>query len=171
MKQGVITKITTVLQHLPMVRNLAHQKFGSQFIITLVRSCNGQFCKVAQHLNDAVKPASNETRVQDFFRETDLHSLVLAQSVLGLLPARGKLRLCLCLDRTEGDFGQGQVNALLLTVGQGAFQVSRYWELLDHCRGNSNAAQRIAVRQVCVRVLGKDRIGGALGDREFAGHS
>ena len=99
MKQRLVAKITTVLQLLPVVRNLARQKFVSQFIIALIKSRNVQFCEVAQHLNDAVKLASNETRIQDFFRETDLNDLVLAQLVLDLLPAQGKLRLC--LDRTE----------------------------------------------------------------------
>lgn len=80
-----------------------------------------QFCEVAEPLNDAVKPASNETRIQDFFRETELNYLVLSQLLLSLLPATGKLRLC--LDRTEWDFGRCQVNILLVTVGQSPFQV------------------------------------------------
>ncbi|RZK37293.1 MAG: IS4 family transposase [Hymenobacter sp.] len=168
MKQRLITKITALLQHAPVVRNLARQKFIAQFIIALVKSRNVQFGEVAQHLNDAVKVASNETRIQDFFRETDLDYLVLAQLLLSLLPVQGKLRLC--LDRTEWDFGKCQVNILLLTVGQGAFQVPLYWELLDNRSGNSNASDRIALLQVCVKLLGRERIGLVLGDREFVGH-
>jgi len=154
---------------MPVVRNLARQKFVSQFILALIKSRNVQFCEVAQHLNDAVKVASNETRIQDFFREVRLDYLVLAQLLLGLLPATGKLRLC--LDRTEWDFGQCQVNILLVTVGRGAFQVPLYWELLDNRSGNSNAADRIALLQICVRLLGKERIGLVLGDREFVGQT
>ena len=67
MKQGLIAKMTTVLQHVPLVRNLARQKFITHFVIGLIKSRNVPFCEVAQHLNDAVKPASNETRIQDFF--------------------------------------------------------------------------------------------------------
>ena len=167
MKQRLIAKITTLLQHAPVVRNLARQKFVSQFVIALLKSRNVQFGEVAQHLNDAVKVASNETRIQDFFRETDLTYFVLAQLLLSLLPTQGKLRLC--LDRTEWDFGQCQVNILLVTVGQGTFQVPLYWELLDNRSGNSNATDRIALLQVCVQLLGKDRIGLVLGDREFVG--
>ena len=168
MKQRLSAKITTVLQHAPVVRNLARQKFVAQFIIALLKSRNVQFGEVAHHLNDAVKVASNETRIQDFFRETDLNYLVLAQLLISLLPTKGKLRLC--LDRTEWDFGQCQVNILLVTVGQGAFQLPLYWELLDNRSGNSHAADRIALLQVCVQLLGKDRIGLVLGDREFVGH-
>ena len=152
---------------MPIVRHLSRQKFIAQFIIGLIKSRNVQFCEVAQHLNDAVKLASNETRIQDFFREVDLNYLLLAHLLLTLLPATGKLRLC--LDRTEWDFGQCQVNLLLVTVGQGEFQLPLYWELLDNRSGNSSAADRIALLQVCVQVLGKHRIGLVLGDREFVG--
>ena len=151
-----------------LVRNLARQKFVAHFVIGLIKSRNVQFCEVAQHLNDAVKPTSNETRIQDFFREVDLDYLVLARLLVSLLPIQGKLRLC--LGRTEWDFGQCQVNILLVTVGQGAFQVPVYWELLDNRSGNSNAAQRIAVLEVCLAVLGREQIGLVLGNREFVGH-
>ena len=41
----------------------------------------------------------------------------------------------------------------------------------DNRSGHSNAAQRIAVRQVCLDLLGRERIGLVLGDREFVGHA
>ncbi|AWM32997.1 hypothetical protein [Hymenobacter nivis] len=93
---------------------------------------------------------------------------MLAYLLVSLLPIQGKLRLC--LDRTEWNFGQCQVNILLVTMGQGAFQVSLYWELPDNRSGNSSAAQRIAVLEVCLAVLGRERIGVVLGNREFVGH-
>jgi len=65
-KQCLSAKLTTLFQHAPVVRNLACQKFIGQFVIALLKSRNVQFCEVAQHLNDAVKPASNETRIQVF---------------------------------------------------------------------------------------------------------
>ena len=168
MKQRLIAKITTVLQHVPLVGHLSRQKFIAQFVIGLIKSRNVQFCEVAQHLNDAVKPASNETRIQNFFRDVPLDYLIFARLIVRLLPANGKLRLC--LDRTEWDFGQCQVNILLVTVGCGEWHVPLYWELLDNRSGNSNAAQRIAVLEVCVALLGRERIGLVLGDREFVGH-
>ncbi|MGI4869905.1 MAG: IS4 family transposase [Janthinobacterium lividum] len=169
MKQRLIAKITTVLQHAPIVRHLARQKFVSQFVTALVKSRNVQFCEVAQHLNDTVKLASNETRIQDFFREVPLNYLLLAHLLLRLLPATGKLRLC--IDRTEWDFGKCQVNILLVTVGQDDFTLPLYWELLDNRSGNSNTADRIALLQVCVQVLGHHRIGLVIGEREFVGHA
>ena len=81
------------------MRNLVRQKFITHFVIGLIKSRNVQFCEVAQPLSDAVKPTSNETRVQDFFREVNLDYLVLARLLVSFLPIQGKLRLC--LDRTE----------------------------------------------------------------------
>jgi len=168
-KQCLIAKITTLLQQLPIVRNLARQKLVAHFIIGLLKSRDVPFCEVAQHLNDAVKPASNETRIQDFFRQVTLDYLALARLLARLLPGKGKL--CLCLDRTEWDFGQGQVNILLVTVGRGDWHVPLYWHLLDNRSGNSNAAQRIAVLEECLAVVGRDQVELVLGDREFVGHT
>ena len=45
-----------------------------------------------------------------------------------------------------------------------------YWELLDNKSGNSNSDDRIDLLKKCINLLGKDRIGLFLGDREFVGH-
>ena len=83
------------------------------------------FGEVAQYLKDAVKPASNETRIQGFFRQVNLDYLLIAKLLISLLPARGKLRLC--LGRTEWDFGQCQVNIMLVTAGAGDVHVPLCW--------------------------------------------
>ena len=68
MKQHSAAKITMFLHQAQFVRHWSRQKFVSPFVTSLIKSRNVQFGEVAQHLNDAVKPASNETRIQDFFR-------------------------------------------------------------------------------------------------------
>ena len=156
------------MHHAPLVQNLARKKFIARFLVGLVKSRNVQFCEVAQHLNDRVKPASNEPRIQDFFREVPLNYLALATLLVRLLPGQGKLRLC--LDRTEWDFGKCQVNSLLVTVGRGDCHWPLCWELLDNRSGNSHADDRIALLDFCLRVLGPDRVGLVVGDREFVGH-
>ena len=77
----------------------------------------------------------------------------------------------MCIDRTEWDFDQCQANILLVTVGSGTWHVPLYWELLDNRSGNSNAAQRIAVLEKYVTLLGRERIGLVLDDRAFVGHN
>ena len=71
-KQYFAAKITTLLQQAPFVGHWSRQKFVGQFILGLIKSRNVQFGEVAQHLNDAAKPASNETRIQDFFAKCAL---------------------------------------------------------------------------------------------------
>lgn len=61
--------------------------------------------------------------------------------LLSLLPQKGKF--CICIDRTEWDFGQCQVNVLMVLVGQGNFYIPFYWKLLDNKSGNSNSEDRI----------------------------
>lgn len=137
-------------------------------MVGLLKSRNVQFCEVAQHLNDAVKVASNETRIQDLFRKVPLDYLALALLLVSLLPRHGKLRLC--LDRTGWDFGQCQVNILLVAVGCGDRHWPLCWELLDNRSGNSNAGDRIRLLDSCLRVLGHHRVGLVVGDHEFVGH-
>ena len=45
-----------------------------------------------------------------------------------------------------------------------------YWELLDNKSGNSNAQDRIDLLTLCLNIVGKERIGLVIGDREFVGH-
>ena len=70
-KQCLIAPMTTVLPRVPLVRNLSRQKVIAQFLIGLLKRRNVRFGEVAQHLNDAAKPASNENRIQHFFRDVD----------------------------------------------------------------------------------------------------
>jgi hypothetical protein len=167
-KQSFVAQITRVLGKVPIVKNLARRKFICQFVVGLIKSRNVQFCEVAQHLNDKAKLTSNEVRIQDFFREAELDYGFVAILLLSLLPAKGKLRLC--IDRTEWNFGACQVNVLMIIAGAGSMQVPLYWELLDNKSGNSSAHERIELLKQCIEVVGKERIGLVVGDREFVGH-
>ena len=84
-------------------------------------------------MNEKVKLASNENRIQDFFRETELDYFFVATLLISLLPKDKKLRLC--IDRTEWDFGDCQVNILMILVGCGDLQIPLYWDLLDNETG------------------------------------
>jgi hypothetical protein len=56
-------------------------------------------------------------------------------------------------------------------VGRGDCHWPLCWELLDNRSGNSNAGDRAALLDFCLRVLGPDRVGLVVGDREFVGHA
>jgi hypothetical protein len=168
MNQKLTDEITSVLSKVPIVENLSRKKFISLFILGLIKSRNVQFCEVAVHLNDQAKLTSNEVRIQDFFRQVELDYFYVALLLVSLLAAKEKLRLC--IDRTEWDFGGCRVNILMVVVGYGSCQLPLYWQMLDNNSGNSCYEDRKELIESCVEVVGKERIGLIIGDREFVGH-
>jgi Transposase DDE domain len=167
MKQYFTNEVKTVLDKIQIVKNLSRKKFISSFILALIKSRKVQFNEIAVHLNDDVKSTSNETRIQDFFREVDLDYKSVALLLILFLPSKSKLTIC--IDRTEWDFGGCQVNILMFLVRCGDIHLPLYWELLDNKSGNSNYTDRIDILKSCIEILGKERIGLVLGDREFIG--
>lgn len=168
MKTSFNDKIREVFCKVKIVQNLARQKFIFRFLVGLIKSRKVQFCEVAQHLNEQVQDVSNEVRIQDFFRQVELDYEQVALLLCLFVKCKDKVRLC--IDRTEWDFGKCQVNLLMVLASQGAVQVPLYWELLDNKSGNSSTQDRKAIIAKCIRLLGKERIGIVIADREFVGH-
>ena len=162
------TEITSILEKIPIVKNLARKKFVILFVLAMIKTRAVQFCEIAQALNDKAKASSNEVRIQDFFREVALNYEQVALLLAMFLPRRGKVTLC--IDRTEWDFGKCQVNILMIVVRCKEITIPLYWELLDNNSGNSNTGDRISLLKKCIQLLGAKRIGLFLGDREFIGH-
>lgn len=169
MKQSLMAEVTEILSKAPIVQNLARKKFIAQFTVGLIKSKNVQFCQVAQHLNDQAKVSSNEVRIQDFFREVTLNYQHVAILLLSLLSSKKKLRLC--IDRTEWDFGLHQANILMVVVSDGTITVPLCWEMLNNRSGNSSCHQRNNLLANCIELIGAERIGLVIGDREFVGHA
>ncbi len=167
MKQYCSAEVTAILDTVPIVKNLARKKFIVLFVLAMIKTRSVQFCEIAQNLNDKVKASSNETRIQDFFREVELSYEQVALLLAVFLPRKGKVTLC--IDRTEWDFGKCQVNILMVVVRCRQITLPLYWEMLDNNSGNSNTGDRIKLLKKCTALLGR-RISLFLGDREFIGH-
>lgn len=168
MKKIFHAKVKELFSKVKIVKNLARQKFVLGFLLGLIKSRKVQFCEVAQHLNDGTKDICNEVRIQDFFRQVELNYGQVALLLCLCLNRKDKVRLC--IDRTEWDFGRCQVNIFMVLACQGAVQVPLYWELLDNKSGNSATEDRKALISKCIGLLGKERIGIVVADREFVGH-
>jgi Transposase DDE domain len=166
-KQSLKREITQILHDAPIVDNFARKTFVSLFVMALIQLRKVQFSELATVLNEDVKIASNQNRIEDFFRQVSLNFEAVARLMLALLPRKAKLRLT--IDRTEWDFGKCQVNILMVLVGCGELQLPFYWELLDNKSGNSSSQDRIDLLEKCFAVLDKKRIGLVVGDREFVG--
>jgi hypothetical protein len=169
MKTSFSDKVKEVFAKVLIVKNLARQKFVFSFLLGLIKSRKVQFCEIAQHLNQEAQDICNEVRIQDFFRQAELDYEQIAVLLCLFLNRKHKVRLC--MDRTEWDFGKCQVNILMVLASQGAVQVPLYWELLDNQSGNSSTSDRQALLAKCIRLLGKERIGILIADREFVGHA
>ncbi len=117
---------------------------------------------------DTIQVKSIAHRLEDFFKEAEFDYETIALLLVFCLGA-GKIRLC--IDRTEWDFGTSQVNILMVIACNGTKHVPLYWELLDNKSGNSNAADRIALLENIVSLIGIERIGIVIADREFIGHT
>lgn len=168
MKQSLKSEITSILHSLPIVDNLARKTFVALFITALIQIRKVQFNELATVLNHRAKIASNQNRIEDFFRDVTLNFQAIAQLMVTLLPKNTKLRLT--IDRTEWDFGKCQVNILMVLVRYGDLQLPLYWELLDNKSGNSNSQDRIDLLEKCFAIVDKKRVGLVVGDREFVGN-
>ena len=63
MKQYCYAEVTTILDKVPIVKNLARKKFIVLFVLAIIKTRAVQFCEIAQEFNDQVKASSNETRI------------------------------------------------------------------------------------------------------------
>jgi hypothetical protein len=168
MKQSLEREITQIIHAAPIVDNFARKTCLAMIVVALIQTRKVQFNELATVLNDEAKIASNQNRIEDFFREVTLNFGEVARLMIALLPPRVKLRLT--IDRTEWNFGLCQVNILMILVGYRDLQIPLYWELLDNKSGNSNGQSRIELLEKCFVLIDKKRIGLVLGDREFVGH-
>lgn len=168
MKKYCTDEVISILDIIPIVSNKARKKFVILLVLAMIKTRKVQFGELAEELNPDVLASSNETRIQDFFREVTLDYTKVALLLAFFLPKRGKVTLC--IDRTEWDFGQCQVNFLMIVARCKDITIPLYWELLENNSGNSNTDDRIDLLKKCIALLGAKRIGLFLGDREFIGH-
>ncbi len=166
----VISSVSEYLQYVEIVSHLSRQKMLVQTLMAMLKSRSVVLSELAVHLNDKVKTASNETRLQDFFREVAFDYKATARFLYSFLQTQKGEKIRLSIDRTEWDFGEQQTNILMVIATKGCYTVPLYWEMLDNKSGNSNTENRIDVIQKCIDLIGAQNIGLLVGDREFIGH-
>ena len=162
-------KVRTKLKNfdrVPLATNLARQKCFVGAVTGLIQAKNVQLPQIAKHFNDQRTPQANERRLQAFLTDYtfDYHRVAM---MMTLFIPRG--RVTLCLDRTEWTFGQCEVNILMLTARCGEVAIPLFWDLLDNHSGNSAVDDRTKLLDEAIALLGLDRIGLLVADREFVG--
>jgi Transposase DDE domain len=166
MKRIIKDKVIELLSKIPLAKNLARKKFISSFILGLIDSRKVQFNEVAIHIESDAKLESVERNIQSFFKDYDFDYEQVCLLLVMFLP-RGQLSLS--IDRTEWDFGAYQCNILMIVAKNDSVGIPLFWDLLDNKSGNSNCQDRCDLLAKLIKVIGKERIGVIVGDREFIG--
>lgn len=167
MKDFIGSKIRDIFSKIPLAKNLSRQKFISEFTLGVIKSRNVQFKEVGLQFTTDAKVESNERRIQSFFKDFEFDYEQVALLLVMFLP-KGKLSLS--IDRTEWDFGTYQCNILMIVARYEDVGIPLFWDLLDNKSGNSSTQNRKDLIGKVISLVGTDRIGVIVGDREFIGH-
>lgn len=161
----IFQKIDTLMPFKPI--NLARKKFMLLFVEGLIKGRSVQFVEVANHMSTQAQTASNVRRIQDFMANYALDYQQIALLLCCFLPAKGQITLA--IDRTNWQFGQCDINFLVISAYCQGTAVPVWFELLkDKQGGNSCEKERIVVLKACLRLL-KNRSVAIVADREFVG--
>ena len=166
MKDFLTPKVVKLLANFSLVNHLSRQKCALQAILAMIKTRSVQLSELGFELNDEVKPASNERRLQGFFKDATLNESEFA-FLLSLFLSFGKVDLS--MDRTEWDFGKTQVNLLVISGSCQGMSIPLFIDFLDNKSGNSNTEDRIAIFKKVILLLGGARINSFSADREFIG--
>ena len=169
MEGVLINSVSEYLKYTQIVSNLSRQKMLIMTICSMIKTRSVVLSEIAVQLNNDAKTSSNETRLQDFFREVEFDYDALAEFIFIFLMANPTQKIRLTIDRTNWEFGDHSINILMIIASNGKNHVPLFWELLDNQGGNSNCEQRNELLQKCIKLVGANRIGLLLGDREFIG--
>ena len=147
--------------------NLARKKFMVLFVEGLIKGRSVQFIEIANHMSTQVKTESNLRRIQDFVANYELNYEQIALLLCCFLPSKGQITLA--IDRTNWQFGECDINFLVISVYCQGSAIPLWFELLeDKQGGNSNEAERITVLEACLRLLSHRSVA-LTADREFIG--
>jgi hypothetical protein len=161
------TQLLDVLtNHFRDVLNLARIRLICLFINSLCKVKSVNFSKLSLGFDTKTKAASNLRCIQRFIAEVDLPMEWIAKFIFALLPEKDNL--VLVMDRTNGKFGDSNINILMLGVSYKNIAFPLMFKMLDK-RGNSNTEERVELIQNFIDWFGEDCIDCLLADRELVG--
>ena len=167
MEVNPTSKLYKMLRELKVVSHKSRQEFLCSMVEGIIKSRSVIFSEIADKIDKPIKTTSIERRIQDFFQKVSVDYERLMVFFLSFIHHQ---RLTLSIDRTEWDFGKLQINILCVVVSIGKMAVPLYFEMLDNNSGNSNYADRIALFQKIIALIGVERIEMVIMDREFIGY-
>jgi len=141
----------------------------------LVGALLGMLKKESVNLNDIAIGFPSEAKIESRYRRLQrlIHDYIdfdaFAIFVMALFLFMEGEGYYLTLDRTNWKYGKKHINILMLAVVYKGIAIPVYWMLLNNKKGNSKTVERVALLNRFIKLFGKDKILGVLGDREFIG--
>lgn len=164
MKPYYINKLRSTLQF-NFNWNKSRIKFLTDFVSLMILTSSVKLKRISLFMTGA-KSDSNYRKIQRFFELFQMDYEEYSRFVLGLLSSQ--LNYYLVMDRTNWKFGKSDINILMLGIIYKNNCFPLFWELLPK-GGSSSTHERKAILEKAIKLLGKERILGLLGDREFIG--
>src|SRR5574344_713044 len=164
---GKVNQIVPIMQeHLGSVMNLARIKLLAFVLQALCVVQTVSLHKIASAMPTCVERDSNLRRLQRFLAGYALNLDLLAKLIFALLPV--KTGLVLSLDRTNWQFGEVNINILMLGITYKGIAFPLIFSLLPK-RGNSSWNERRKIMERFIRLFGAECIDSLVADREFIG--
>jgi Transposase DDE domain len=132
-----------------------------------VRSIN--LTKIANAYPSQAEPDSRYRRMQRFIHDYPVNFDTVAWFMMKLFNFLNE-RFYLTLDRTNWQWGEMNINILVLALVYKGAAIPIYWLVLNK-KGNSNTRERIALMKRFIQQFGKNNIIAVLADREFIGET
>ena len=161
------SELTSVLvEHFGKSLNLARIKFMSLFICALCKVQTVCFEKLSCGFENNCSSDSSLRRIQRFMAGYNLDKDLIARLIFALLPHKPPYSIA--IDRTNWQFGQTDINILVLAIVYKGVAFPILFKLIPK-RGNSNTTERIQLVNHYIRLFGKESIQYLVADREFVG--
>ena len=151
--------------HLPW--HQARIVFIAQFVLALIRGRSCNLYRVAEEFQTTSQSESSYRRIKRFFAGYTYCHEQLGKLILHWLNLSS---YTLCMDRTNWQFGNKNINYLVVAIVWQGAAIPIVWTCLDKGGGNSNTDERIEVMERVLALIPADKIDGLLADREFIGH-
>jgi len=138
---------------------------GMQIGLIKTRSLN--LSKIANAFPGKAESDSRYRRMQRFIHDYPVNFDTVAWFMMKLFNFLNE-RFYLTLDRTNWQWGEMNINILVLALVYKGAAIPIYWLVLNK-KGNSNTRERIALMKRFIKQFGKENIIAVLADREFIG--
>ena len=136
-------------------------------LFALIKKQTVNLTRIANAMGGKAEIDSRYRRLQRFFSEVRFDYDIIAKLIFNLF-VFSKKEFYLSIDRTNWQWGERNINILMLGIVYKGTSIPILWLLLNK-KGNSNTRERIALMKRFIHLFGKDRIKGLLADREFIG--